>query len=253
MELQKLYSYVRKSIDAYGMIQEGDHIAVGISGGKDSLTLLYALAGLRRFYPDKFSLTGISVHPGWPDMDFSPVHALCETLEVPYEVVGTRIAQIVFDERREKHPCSLCAKLRKGALNERALALGCNKVAYAHHRDDFVETFLLSLTREGRIASLSPQFELARTGLVVIRPLMLVPEARIKGFCRKYCLPVVKNTCPADGNTAREDMKRLLEVLQRDNLEIRSRIFTAILHAGFEDWMKTDTDCEKEKNLWRKK
>lgn len=237
MELQKLYSYVRKSIDAYGMIQEGDHIAVGISGGKDSLTLLYALAGLRQFYPKKFSLTALTVQLGWPDMDFSPVRALCGTLQVPYELVETKIAQIVFDERKEKHPCSLCAKLRKGALNERALALGCNKVAYAHHRDDFVETFLLSLTKEGRIASLSPQYVLERTGLVLIRPMMLVPEARIRGFCNKYRLPVVKNSCPADGNSAREEIRRTLGKLQENEPTVRERIFTAICGAGFADWM----------------
>ncbi len=237
MELQKLYSYVRKSIDAYGMIQEGDHIAVGISGGKDSLTLLYALAGLRRFYPKKFSLTAITVHLGWPDMDFEPVRRLCETLGVPYELVKTQVAQIVFDERKEKHPCSLCAKLRKGALNERAIALGCNRIAYAHHRDDFVETFLLSLTKEGRIASLSPQYVLERTGLVLIRPMMLVPEARIRGFCSKYGLPVVKNSCPADKNSAREEIRRTLGKLRQDDPEVGARIFTAICGAGFEDWM----------------
>lgn len=249
MELQKLYGYVRKAIDAYGMIQEGDHIAVGVSGGKDSLTLLYALAGLRRFYPKKFALTAVSVHLGWEDMDFSPVGALCETLDVPYELVETQIAQIVFEERKEKHPCALCAKLRKGALNDRALAIGCNKVAYAHHRDDFVETFLLSLIKEGRLASLSPQYELKRTGLVLIRPMMLVPEARVKGFCKKYELAVMKNACPADGNTARESVRQMLTVLQRDEPEIRNRIFSALIHGEFEDWMKIDTDSKSRTKI----
>lgn len=247
MELQKLYSYVRKSIDTYGMIQEGDHIAVGISGGKDSLALLCALAGLRQFYPKKFSLTALTVHLGWPDMDFTQVRALCRTLGVRYEIVETQIAEIVFDARKEKNPCALCAKLRKGALNERALALGCNKVAYAHHQDDFVETFLLSLTKEGRIASLSPQYVLERTGLVLIRPMMLVPEARIKGFCRKYELPVVKNSCPADGNTAREDVKRMIETLRRDDPGIKKRIFTAITHADFGDWMRLGGRADERK------
>lgn len=238
--MQRLYSYVRQAIETYGMIREGDHIAVGISGGKDSLTLLYALAGIRRFYPKQFSLTAITVHLGLPGMDFTPIRALCEELQVPYEVVETQIGEIVFDVRKEKHPCALCAKLRKGALNEKALALGCNKIAYAHHRDDFVDTLFLSLVQEGRIASLSPHYVLDRTGLTLIRPLMLVPEAQIKGFCRKYELPVVKNTCPADGNTAREKVKGAIRQLQQLYPDIRERAFTAICRADFDDWMRDE-------------
>lgn len=237
MELQKLYSYVRQAIEKYGMIREGDHIAVGISGGKDSLTLLYALAGLRNFYPKKFSLTAITVHLGLAGMDFTPVRTLCEQLGVPYEIVETQIGEIVFDVRKEKHPCALCAKLRKGALNEKALALGCNKIAYAHHRDDFVDTLFLSLLQEGRIASLSPQYVLERTGLTLIRPMMLVPEAQIKGFCKKYELPVMANSCPADGNTAREKIRQSLKQLQGDYPDLRERVFTAICKADFDDWI----------------
>ena len=240
MEMQRLYSYVRQAIETYGMIREGDHIAVGISGGKDSLTLLYALAGIRRFYPKQFSLTAITVHLGLPGMDFTPIRALCEELQVPYEVVETQIGEIVFDVRKEKHPCALCAKLRKGALNEKALALGCNKIAYAHHRDDFVDTLFLSLVQEGRIASLSPHYVLERTGLILIRPLMLVPEAQIRGFCRKYELPVVKNNCPADGNTAREKVKGAIRQLQQQYPDIRERAFTAICRADFDDWMRDE-------------
>lgn len=238
MELQKLYSYVRQAIENYGMIREGDHIAVGISGGKDSLTLLYALAGLRKFYPQKFTLTAITVHLGLPDMDFAPVSALCKQLDVPYEIVETRIGEIVFDVRKEKHPCALCAKLRKGALNEKALALGCNKIAYAHHRDDFVDTLFLSLLQEGRIATLSPHYVLERTGLTLIRPMMLIPEAQVKGFCRKYQLPVVTNSCPADGNTAREKVKQSIKLLQQEYPDLREHAFTAICNADFADWMK---------------
>ena len=237
MELQKLYSYVRQTIEEYGMIREGDHIAVGISGGKDSLTLLYALAGLRRFYPKNFSITAITVHLGLPDMDFSPVRTLCQTLDVPYEIVETQIGEIVFDIRKEKHPCALCAKLRKGALNERALALGCNKIAYAHHRDDFVDTLFLSLLQEGRLASLSPHYVLERTGLVLIRPMMQVPEAQIRGFCRKYQLPIVQNSCPADGNTAREKVRQAIRQMQQQYPDIRERAFTALCRADFDDWM----------------
>ena len=237
MELQKLYSYVRQAIEQYGMIREGDHIAVGISGGKDSLALLYALAGLRKFYPKKFTLTAITVHLGLPGMDFAPVRSLCEQLDVSYEIVETQIGAIVFDVRKEKHPCALCAKLRKGALNEKALSLGCNKIAYAHHRDDFVDTLFLSLLQEGRIASLSPHYVLERTGLTLIRPLVLVPEAQIRGFCRKYQLPVVKNSCPADGNTAREKVRQAIRQLQKEYPDLRERAFTAICRADFDDWM----------------
>lgn len=240
MELQKLYSYVRQAIDNYGMIQEGDRIAVGISGGKDSLTLLYALAGLRSFYPKKFELVAITVHLGLPDMDFAPVRSLCEQLDVPYEIVETRIGEIVFEVRKEKHPCALCAKLRKGALNEKALALGCNKIAYAHHRDDFVDTLFLSLLQEGRIASLSPQYVLERSGLTMIRPMMLIPESQIRGFSRKYRLPVVKNSCPADGNTARERVRQSLKQLQKEYPDLRTRAFTAICKADFDDWLKKE-------------
>lgn len=246
MELQRLYSYVRQAVEQYGMICAGDHIAVGISGGKDSLTLLYALAGLRRFYPKPFSLTAITVHLGWEEMDFAPIGALCEKLQVPYEIVHTQIAEIIFDVRKEKHPCALCAKLRKGALNERALALGCNKIAYAHHRDDFVETTFLSLLQEGRFSSLSPQYVLERTGLTLIRPMMYLPEAQIRGFCKKYELPVVKNVCPADGNTARERVKQSLRQLQMDYPNMRERIFTAICQAQFDDWL---TITEKREEL----
>lgn len=245
MEMQKLYSYVRQAIETYGMIQKGDHIAVGISGGKDSLTLLYALAGLRRFYPKQFFLTAITVDLGLSGMDFSLIQTLCEELEVPYEMVETQIKEIVFDIRKEKHPCALCAKLRKGALNEKALALGCNKIAYAHHRDDFVDTLFLSLVQEGRIASLSPHYVLERTGLTLIRPLMLVPEAQIRGFAKKYQLPVVTNRCPADGNTAREKVKESIRMLQTQYPNIRERAFTAICRADFHDWL-TDRSPYKE-------
>ena len=204
------------------------------------MTLLYALAGIRHFYPKQFSLTAITVHLGLPGMDFTLIRTLCEELQVPYEMVETQIGEIVFDVRKEKHPCALCAKLRKGALNERALALGCNKIAYAHHRDDFVDTPFLSLVQEGRIASLSPHYVLDRTGLTLIRPLMLVPEAQIKGFCRKYELPVVKNTCPADGNTAREKVKGAIGQLQQQYPDIRERAFTAICRADFDDWMRDE-------------
>ncbi|HOO28397.1 MAG TPA: tRNA 2-thiocytidine biosynthesis TtcA family protein, partial [Lachnospiraceae bacterium] len=165
MELQRLLSYTRKAVDDYQMIDSGDKIAVGISGGKDSLTLLYALHGLRRFYPNKFELEAITVNLGFPDFDLGPVKELCHQLDIRYTVVDTEIYQIVFQERKETNPCSLCAKMRKGALNEAIKALGCNKVAYAHHKNDIVETMLLSLIFEGRFHSFSPKTYLDRMDL----------------------------------------------------------------------------------------
>ena len=174
MKLQQLLSYTRKAVDEYQMIDEGDHIAVGISGGKDSLTLLYALHGLRRFYPAHFELSAVTVDLGYEKCDFTPVKELCQELDVPYRIVKTDIAHILFEERRESNPCSLCAKMRKGALNQAVKEMGGNKVAYAHHRDDIIETMLLSLIFEGRFYSFSPRTYLDRMDLTVIRPIMFV-------------------------------------------------------------------------------
>ena len=167
MKLQQLLSYTRKAVDEYQMIEEGDRIAVGISGGKDSLTLLYALHGLKRFYPKHFELEAITVDLGFQGFDLSRIEALCRELEVPYTIVRTEIAQIIFDERKETNPCSLCAKMRKGALNQAIKERGCNKVAYAHHKDDIVETMLMSLIYEGRFHSFSPRTYLDRMDLTV--------------------------------------------------------------------------------------
>lgn len=236
MKLQQLYSLTRKALDEYSMIETGDRIAVGISGGKDSLTLLYALAGLRRFYPKKFELEAISVHLGFPDMDFSPVTALCEELGVRHTIIRTEIAQIVFETRKETNPCSLCAKMRKGSFNEKAKELGCNKIAFAHHKDDIVETMLMSLLFEGRIHSFSPITYLDRMDLTVIRPMMFVDEADVKGFQNLYTLPVCKNTCPADGYTKRQYAKELVASLNHDHPGAKERMFTAILDGNLPGW-----------------
>lgn len=238
MELQKLYSYMRRGIDDYQMIQAGDKIAVGISGGKDSLALLYGLAGLRRFYPFSFEIVAISVSLGFQDMDFSPVADLCMKLDVPYYVVETQIAEIVFDERKEDNPCSLCAKMRKGALNDKAKELGCNKIAYGHHKDDVVETFMMSMIYEGRLHSFSPVTYLDRMELWVIRPMIYVTEADVIGFKNKYTLPVVKNSCPADGNTRREYIKQLISSINKETPGIKNRIFTAMVSDNISGWGK---------------
>lgn len=236
MKLQQLMSYTRRAIDDYNMIQDGDRIAIGISGGKDSLTLLYALHGLQRFYPKKFDLEAITVDLGHPGFDVSDIHSLCETMKVPYTVVKTDIARIVFDERKEKNPCSLCAKMRKGALNDTIKKLGCNKIAYAHHKDDIVETMMMSLIYEGHFYSFPPITHLDRTDLTVIRPLMYVSEADVKGFCNKYQLPVVKSPCPADGYTKRQYVKDLLRKLNQENPGVKERMFSAIVNGNIPDW-----------------
>lgn len=236
MKLQQLLSLTRKAVYQYDLIEEGDKIAVGISGGKDSLALLCALSNLRRFYPVKFELTAITVHLGIDGMDFTNITSLCEKLDVPYVIVNTQINEIVFNARKETNPCSLCAKLRKGSLNERALELGCNKIAYAHHKDDVVETFLMSLIFEGRFHTFSPKTYLSNTGLTLIRPLVYIDESRIIGFQNKYQLPVVKNLCPADGFTRREEMKQLVREMNKRYPDYKERVFTAITQGGLSDW-----------------
>lgn len=231
MELQRLYSYARKAIDEYSMIQEGDKIAIGVSGGKDSLTLLYALAGLKRFYPKKFELTAISVDLGFGIQDFTEINNLCETLNIPLSIVPTQINQIVFMDRKESNPCSLCAKMRKGALNDKAKELGCNKIAYAHHKDDIIETMMLSLIYEGRFHSFSPVTFLDRMQLYVIRPFMFISEYEIKSFKNKMNLPVAKNPCPVDGHTKREYVKQLIASMNKENPGVKERMFSAILNS----------------------
>ena len=238
MKLQQLLSYTRKAVDDYQMIEEGDHIAVGISGGKDSLTLLYALHGLKRFYPKKFELSAITVNLGYEKFDVAPLRALCEELGVPYRVVDTDIAHILFDERKESNPCTLCAKMRKGALNDAVKEMGCNKVAYAHHKDDIIETMLLSLLFEGRFHSFSPKTYLDRMDLTVIRPMMYVDEADVIGFQHKYNLPVAKSRCPIDGFTKREYAKNLVKSLNQEHQGARERMFTAIYNSNIKGWEK---------------
>ena len=236
MELQRLLSITRKAVDDYNLINDGDKIAVGISGGKDSLTLLYALHGLKRFYPKKFELEAITADLGFEGMDPAVIKKLCDELEVPYTVINTNIAQIIFNERKESNPCSLCAKMRKGALNEALNKKGINKIAYAHHKDDVVETLLMSLIYEGRFHTFSPLTYLDRTGVTVIRPLIYLNEADVIGFTNKYDLPVQKKICPADGYTKREYVKNLLKQLNRENPGVKDRMFTAIVGSNIKGW-----------------
>lgn len=236
MTLQKVLSYIRRAVDDYHMIEAGDHIAVGISGGKDSLTLLYGLHGLMRFYPKPFKIHAVTVDLGFDNLNVTQIKELCEQLDVPYTVVKTDIAHIIFHERKESNPCSLCAKMRKGALNEAIKAAGCNKVAYAHHKDDVVETMLMSLIFEGRFHTFRPVTYLDRMDLTVIRPLMYMNESDVIGFVNKFQVPVVKSPCPADGYTKREYVKNLLKSINKDNPGVKERMFTAIQNGNMEGW-----------------
>ena len=259
MEIQKLYSKVRQAADAYRMIEEGDRIAIGISGGKDSLTLLYALAGMRNFYPKNYDVVAITVDTGvgqymnrskvegpeimsdedrnrqTRNMDFSKVKELCDSLGVPYIIVPTQIFSILM-ERQEKRMCPLCAKMRKGAFNEAALKLKCNKIAYAHHKDDVVETFLMSQVLEGRVHTFSPVTHLDGVELDLIRPLVYVTEAEVRGFVRRYKLPVVKNLCPVDGATKREAAKQMLARMEEEFPKAKNHMFAAIQRDHIDGW-----------------
>lgn len=244
MKLQQVLSYVRKAVDDYHMIEEADKIAVGISGGKDSLTLLYALSDLRRFYPIHFELHAVTVDLGFKNLNLDKIKELCVRLNVEYTIIKTDIAQIVFEERQESNPCSLCAKMRKGALNQAIKEAGCNKVAYAHHKDDIIETMLMSLIYEGRFHTFSPVTYLDRMQLSVIRPLMYMNEADVIGFVNKYDIPVVKSPCPVDGYTKREYIKNLLRELNRENPGVKERMFTAITNGNLKGWTKSNGSCE---------
>ena len=231
--MQKLLSFIRRGVDDYKMINEKDHITVGVSGGKDSLALLAGLANLRRFYPKQFKLSAVTLDMGF-GMDFSPVAQFCDELGVEYVLKKTDIAEILFDIRKETNPCSLCAKMRRGALHDAALELGSHKVALGHHNDDALDTFMLSLVYEGRVNCFSPVTYLDRKDITLIRPMIYAPENYVIGFAKRYELPVVKNRCPEDKRTKREYAKNLIKQLEKENPGFKTRLFTAIegSHAG---------------------
>lgn len=226
--MQHLLSHMRRAIEDYDMIQEGDRIAVGLSGGKDSLAVLVAAHALKRFYPKQFHLEAITLDMGMEGMDFSPLSDLCKSLDIPYTIEKTQIKEIVFDLRKEKNPCSLCANLRRGALNSAAKKLGLDKVMLGHHFDDVVETFFLSLLYEGRVNCFLPVTHLDRMDVTLLRPFIYVEEKDIRKFAKTAKLPVVHSTCPADGNTKREYIKNLLGQLEHENHGAKQRLFTAM-------------------------
>ena len=234
--MQKLMSQVRKCVRDYDMLQPGDRVAIGVSGGKDSLVLLRLMAELRDHSPIPFTLHAVTLDMGYEEMDFSPVADLCTRLNVPYTVKQTQIREIVFDIRKEENPCALCAKLRRGILNDAALELGANKVALGHHYDDAIETFMLSMVYEGRLSSFLPVTYMDRTGLTLIRPMLYLHEKTVSNFAVKEALPVVHNPCPADKNTKREDMKALLYELEGRYPGLKDNIFGGLQRSPLPGW-----------------
>ena len=233
--MQKLLGLMRRCIDDYDMIKEGDRIAVGVSGGKDSLVLLQLLAGLRKFFNKSFQLEAITIDMGL-GMDFSGIAALCQELDVPYHIIKTEIGPIIFDHRKEKNPCSLCSKMRRGALNQAILDLGFNKLALGHHYDDAVETFVMSLIYEGRISCFQPVTDLDRTGIIQIRPMLYIHEKTVDNFAKRMALPVTENRCPVDKNTKREEIKQLNFDLSATYPDLRERIFGAMQRLPLPEW-----------------
>ena len=233
--MQKLMGLVRRCVEDYGMIAPGDKIAVGVSGGKDSLVLLKLLAGLREYNSSPFSLEAITIDMGL-GMDYSGVQRMCDALDVPYTVVKTEIGPIIFDYRKEKNPCSMCSKMRRGALNQAILDRGCNKLALGHHFDDAVETFVMSLIYEGRISCFQPVTNLDRTGVIQIRPMLYIHEKTVDNFALRENLPVLQNRCPVDKHTKREEVKALVFRLCADYPDLKERIFGAMQRLPLPEW-----------------
>ena len=240
--LDSFTGLVRKAVDEYELIGEGDRVAVGVSGGKDSLVLLLALNQLRRYYPKHFELAAITIDLGFEGMDFQPVQELCEKLEIPYFCKKTDIKEIVFDLRREDNPCSLCAKMRRGALNELMHEQGYNRLALGHHFDDAVETFLMSLLFEGRITCFEPFTYLPDSDITIIRPLIYAGEQRIQNLAEKLQVPVVENPCPQDRSSKRHEIKQLMKTMCAEYPDMKSKIFGAMQRYPLPNW------APKEKN-----
>ena len=236
--MQKILGYMRRACQEFDLIEDGDKIAVGVSGGKDSLVLLCGLAEMRRFYEKKYDICAITLDPrfGGQETDYSPVARLCEKYGIEFKLVKTDIGEIVFDIRKEPNPCSLCAKMRRGALHDAAKSMGCNKLALGHNNDDAIETFVMNLLNEGRIGCFAPISYLSRKDITVIRPLVFAPEQAVMSCAKRNNLEIVKSRCPADKTTRRQWTKELLRSLDRDNRGTKERIFGAMRKAGIDRW-----------------
>ena len=234
--MKHILSRLRRAVEDYHMIEDGDRIAVGVSGGKDSLVALMAMKQLQRFYPKQFYLEAITIDMGFDNMDFSAIEALCAELDIPYHTEHSDIKQIIFDYRKEENPCSLCANLRRGAMCTAAKERGIGKIVYGHHFDDVINTFYLSLLYEGRLNCFAPVTYLERMDVTVLRPMIYIEEKDIMRYAEKMSLPVVKSTCPADKHTKRQYVADLLDTLDKENPGLRKRIFTAVQHSKIKGW-----------------
>lgn len=230
--IRHVLSCTRRAVEKYNMIEEGDRIAVGLSGGKDSIALLAALVNLQLFYPKKFTLCGITVDMGFDGQNFTPISDFCHETGVEYKIVNTRLAELIFEERKESNPCSLCARMRRGILHDATKELGCNKLALGHHYDDVIDTFMLNLFYEGRLSAFLPVTYMTRKQITVIRPFIYLPEKDIKYFLSKNSLPLVGSLCPEDKHTERETIHRLVTELDRNNKGLKHRIFNAMENGG---------------------
>ena len=226
--MQKILSHMRKAIEEFNMIDEGDKIALCLSGGKDSITMLHAFKSLQRFYPKKFDIIAVSINPGFEFFDTKFLKNICDSLDIPLFIEKSNAKEIVFDIRKEKNPCSLCANLRRGIINSIAIREGCNKIALGHNQDDVLETFLLNLLYTGNIGTFAPVSYMDRSKITLIRPLIYTPEKDTKRFIKKNGLTVMPKVCPMDGTSKRESMKQLIFTLSKDIPMLRANLFGAI-------------------------
>lgn len=233
--MQRLIGFVRRCVEDYDMIAPGDRIAVGVSGGKDSIALLVFLAELRKYHPNGFSLEAVTIDMGL-GMDYSEIEKLCRDMDIPFTLVKTEIGPVIFDYRKEKNPCSMCAKMRRGALNQALLERGINKLALGHHYDDAVETFMMSLLYEGRISCFQPVTNLDRTGIIQIRPMLYIREQTIDHFVQRQNLPVIENRCPVDKQTKREEIKKLIYELSATYPDLKDKVFGAMQRLPLPEW-----------------
>ena len=238
--MNKFTGLIRRCAEDYNMIADNDVIAVGVSGGKDSVALLCALSNLSRYYPKKFKLHAVTLDMGFEGVDFSPMSALCEKLGVPYTIKHTETAKVIFEDRNEKNPCALCAKMRRGALNDIINSLGIKKLALAHHYDDAVETFLLSLFFEGRINCFQPVSYMSRADTTVIRPMLYAGERTVKNLVLKENLPIVENPCPKNGKSKREEVKSLIKTLSENYPDLKSKVFGAMQRHPLDGWQPAE-------------
>lgn len=236
--MKKTLGCIRKADTDFRLIEPGDRVAIGVSGGKDSLLLIHALSLYKRFSHKDFSVHAITVHNGIGNPDFSPVESLCRSLDIPYRIVDTQIGEIIFNYRQEKNPCALCAKMRRAVLANTCAEMNCNKLALGHHREDVINTLLLSLLHEGRFRTFHPRTEMSRTGITVIRPLVYLPESHVRHMVKVLELPVVSSDCPADGNTEREVISRQVAEIRKIYPDFSERLLHALQKEPYELWQK---------------